>query len=293
MSVKASNITAYLTGALQMCSGCGQQIDWWKSARCVLEENFMGNLAYSLVGAQTTVFAIVLKPGGRTIYRFSEHGVPSGAKVLYVNYTPNGGSNAIFPLEVHGNSPTNRFRSDEVVLFPMPISNEGNPVETKVSVMVTWVPQADADEGWQSLFDAFEAFVAGKYASMIVPANVAVESSLLHLMTSYVDHFVGKKQTENFLSNAATYSHQLNVLLPMFAQLNGLPRLPTHIVGTLNRLRGIRNNLAHEGVTDAELDKKSASELLCGALFAFHYVRYLAQPRFRQASQDFNALKSN
>lgn len=274
MSVKTSHITDYLKGVFQTCPSCGQLIDWWKSSCHVLEENFMGNLAFSLVGAQTSVFSIMLRPSERVSFRFSEHGVPAGAKILYVNYTPQGGQDALFPLECHGNTPTRRFRSDEVVVYPMPASNTGHSVETKVSVMVTWIPYGESDEGWQNLFDAFETFAANDFDSMIVPANVAVESSLLHLMTVYLDKFVGKKRTEDFLSNAATYSHQLNILLPTFAKMNGLPYLPEHIVGTLNQLRGLRNKLAHKGAT-ASLDRKKASHILCGALFGFHYVRHL------------------
>jgi hypothetical protein len=202
--------------------------------------------------------------------------VPPGSKVLYINYTPNGsGANALMPLEFHGNVSTLRFRADEVVLYPIPITDEGSSEETNVCVMVTWVPHGKSDESWQNLFDAFEAFVAGQYAAVVVPANVAVESSLLRLMTTYVDRFVGKKRTEEFLSNAATYSYQLNTLLPIFAELNNLPRLPPHVVGSLNRLRSLRNDLAHAGTTDAPLAKSDASEVLCGALFGFHYVRYL------------------
>lgn len=236
----------------------------------------MGNQALSFIGAQTTVFTLLLRPGHRTAYRFSEHGIPAGSKVLYINYTPNGhGANTLFPLEFHGNVSTLRFRTDEIVLYPVPITDDGSPEETKVSVMVTWIPHGRADESWQNLFDAFEAFIAGQYSAVIVPANVAVESSLLRLMTTYIDHFVGRKRTEDFLSNAATYSYQLNVLLPILAELNNLPRLPSHIVGNLNRLRGLRNDLAHEGTTDSPLAKQDASEVLCGALFGFHYARFL------------------
>jgi hypothetical protein len=286
MRIYASNIVSYLKEETQTCPICGENLDWWKVTLCGIEENFMGNQALSFVGARTAVFMLRLQPGHRTVYRFSEHGVPIGAKVLYVNYTPNGsGSNALFPLEWHGNVSTRRFRSDEVLLYPVPIADDVAPIETNVSVMVTWVPHGMADESWQSLFDAFEAFIAEQYASLVVPANVAVESSLLRLMTSYLDRFVGKKRTEDFLSNAATYGDQLNVLLPTFAKLNSLPCLQAHIVGSLNRLRSLRNDLAHEGATDAPLNRKEAAEILCGALFGFHYVRYLFSRLFPSAAE--------
>jgi hypothetical protein len=262
-------------GIQQQCPECSHDIDWWKTAQQVLKDNFMGNLAYSLVGCPTSIFGLVLRPNERTTYRFSEFGIPVGARVLYINYTPQGKEDGLFPVEVHGNVSTQRFRSDEISLFPVPIANHPNAVETKVSVMVSWIPQHDADEGWQNLFDAFEAFVAKQYPFTIVPANVAVESSLVRLMSCYLDRFVGKKRTEDFLQNAATYSHQLNVLLPMLAKLSGIPVLPPYVVGSLNRLRGFRNELAHGGIIKETLDSNSVAEVLCAALFGFHYVRYV------------------
>lgn len=274
--VDAANIIAYLTDVPLPCSACGEELDWWSVVLRGIEENFLGVQALFFVGAQTTIFTLWLKPGQRTTYRFSDHGIPLGSKVLYINYTPNGPSdNMLFPLEKHSNVAAPRFRTDEVELYPVPFRDGETSDETRVTVMVSWVPHGGADQSWRNLFDAFEAFVSAQYASMVVPANVAVESSLLRLMAAYLDRFVGKKRTDDFLSNGATYSHQLNILLPIFADLNKLTRLPTHIVGALNRLRGLRNDLAHGGTTDTPLNRKDASEILCGALFGFHYARYL------------------
>lgn len=237
----------------------------------------MGNEALFFVGAQTTSFTMPLRPGIRAKYRLSEKGIPPEAKVLHVNYSPNtcGGANPVFPLEWHGNVPTRRFVSDEVILHPVPVTDGEPPTESKLGVMITWVPHGAADHSWQSLFDAFEEFVAGRYASIVVPANVAVESSLFPVLTRLIDQFVGKKRTDEFLSSAATYSHQLNVVLPLIVELRGLPRLPKHITGLLNRLRSLRNELAHSGGTRTPLDRKDAAQLLAAALFGFHYVRHV------------------
>lgn len=274
--LSAAPIIAYLNGESLPCQSCGKQHDWWQITVRAIDENFMGNEAFSFVGAKTTVFTLPLHPGKRATYRFSEHGIPLGAKVLYVNYTPNGsGGNALFPLEWHGNVPTRRFPSDEVIIQPVPISPDKPGEETTLAVMTTWVAHSAEDDAWQSLFDAFEAFIAERYPSVVVPANVAVESSLLMLLTRFLDPIAGKKRTDDFLSNAATYSHQLNVLLPLLTEIRSLPRLPIHIVGALNRLRSLRNDLAHAGTTGAPLERKDAAQLLAAALFGFHYLRHL------------------
>lgn len=233
----------------------------------------MHNQAFAFIGAQTLLFQLLLKNGQRTIYRFSDYGIPQDAKILYVNYTPSGGG--LFPLEVHGNVPTTRFLSNEVVLYPMPFAADKPPEDTEVNVMVSWVPRTASDESWQSLVDAFEAYAHARYSSMVVPANVAVESTLSRVLTGYLERFVSKKHIENFLENAATYGHQLNVLLPVIASLKSLPLLPDHIRGALNKLRDLRNDLAHAGTLKQPLDSHTAAEALCGALFGIYYVRYI------------------
>ena len=112
---------------------------------------------------------------------------------------------------------------------------------------------------------------------MIVPANVAVESAMSRLLTSYLERFVSKKRVEEFLENAATYGHQLNVVLPVIASLTSLPLIPDHVRGALNKLRELRNDLAHSGAPKQQLDHATSAELLCGALFGFHYVRHVQQ----------------
>jgi hypothetical protein len=273
--ISAASIIAHLYAVPTPCQSCGKQHDWWQITVRSIDENFMGNEALSFVGAKTTVFSMTLYPGKRATYRFSENGIPLGAKILYVNYTPNGGKNGLFPLEWHGNVPTRRFPADEVILQPTPILPDEPGEETKLAIMVTWVSHSFADDAWQSIYDAFEAFIANRYPSVIVPANVAVESSLLLLLTRCLDPIVGKKKTEDFLTSAATYSHQLNVIMPLLTKPRSLPQLPTHIVGELNRLRSLRNKLAHSGATDKPLERKETAQLLAAALFGFHYIDHL------------------
>jgi hypothetical protein len=272
IQINNNQVVNYFKQQPIQCESCHASLDWWTTSWKEIEENFMHNQAFAFIGAQTLLFKLTLKPGQRTAYRFSDYGIPADAKILYVNYTPSGGG--LFPIEMHGNVPTRRFISNEVVLFPASFPGQpGN--DTDVNVMVSWVPQTANEESWQSLVDAFEAFTHARYTSMVVPANVAVESALSRVLTGYLERFVSKKRTEDFLENAATYGYQLNVLLPVIASLKSLPLLPDNVRGALNKLRGLRNDLAHSGVLEKPLDQHSAAEVLCGALFGSHYVRFI------------------
>jgi hypothetical protein len=247
-------------------------LDWWKVACREIEVNFMYNRPFYFIGAQSLSFRIKLQPDTRFIFRLEDYGIPADAKILYINYSPQGRN--LWPLEMHGNTPMRKWDRKEIALYPAPPPDEAG-VETDVVVWVSWVQRTADDQSWQSLVDAFEAQVNEEHSSVIVPANVAVEAALSRLMTAYLEKFISKKTVEDFLDNAATYSHQLNVMLPLIASLNSLPSLPDHIKGALNRLRKLRNQLAHRGALEKGLDPKSSAELLCSALFGLHYVRHL------------------
>lgn len=123
--------------------------------------------------------------------------------------------------------------------------------------------------------DAFGAYYSHQYQSGIVPANVAIEARLSRLLTSFLERFVSRDGTKRFLDDAATYSHQLNVLLPVIAHMRGVPVLPDNIRGQLNRLRDFRNEIAHTGRTEHELTNDDAANCFCAALFGFHYINLI------------------
>jgi hypothetical protein len=142
------------------------------------------------------------------------------------------------------------------------------------ALVVGGMTSSPADESWQSMTDAFESYSREQYHSMIVPASAAIESSLSALLSSHLPSLVSKRRADD-APDAAGYAHKLNVLLPMVAHYNGLPQLPSPIYGALERLRGLRNELSHGAATPPPLDAHVAAELLCGALFGFHYLRYV------------------
>lgn len=269
ITIQDTYTTEYFDKKSVVCPSCNAVLDWWATVLREVRENFMMNQAFGPVGAQSVIFRITLRPGERTQYKLSDHGIPSDAKVLYVNYTPEG---TLFPVELHGNVPTQRSLRSEVTLWPVPFGSAAETKTTDVNVLVTWVPHSQLDESWGNLVDAFEAYAAGSYHSAVVPANVAVEAALSVFLFEYLARYAGRDRVKRFLEDAATYSHQLNVLLPFVSALGGVPELPHHIRGLLNRLRELRNQIAHNGKLETLLSQGEAAELLCSALFGFRYV---------------------
>lgn len=232
--------------------------------------------AFGLVGAQHTVFKFNLQPNKTEALNFCTYGVPNGARILAVNYTPSG---PLFPLQWHSNQLienqpfwSGHGTSHEVELWPA--SPTGEQIETEVSCMVTWVVSAPDDPLMINLVEAFAAYVNKRYVDAVIPANVAVESRMVRVLDTYLRRFVGREHVEKFLTDAATYSSQLNVVLPVLASLNNCPIMPVVVRGNLNRLRGLRNDLAHHGRLDKPLEKDETAELLAAATFGAAYINF-------------------
>lgn len=224
---------------------------------------------FTAIGAQTTFFSIVIQPNSLTEVNLEEHEVPKDAKILNVNYTAQNGN--LIPLEVHGNNPKNRGPAQIIKLWPMP-KDILKSVDTEIAIAITWVPHTANDDAWQSLVDAFEYYAAGRYASVIVPANVAVEAPLLRMLRrTLAMNKISRDRIKSFFSQV-TYSHQLNVLLPVLLAPTPAPKMPAQLQGQLNRLRDLRNELAHRGATKVPVTKDEAATFLCAALFGFHYI---------------------
>lgn len=268
--VDRTYIERYIKEQDILCSACNSKIDWWSTNQHAIRENFMLNQAFSALEANTSLINLSLEPNTRTKIKLSDNGIPCDARVLYINYTPQGGG--LFPIEIHGNVPHRRIIGDEIWLYPIPIRNSKDISTTKVSVMITWVNHSSDEKSQINITDAFESYSTKQYQDAIVPANVAVESALSKLLTMFLSEIVGNERTENFLTNAATYNSQLNVVLPLIANLKGLQVLPDNIRGLLNKLRDLRNQIAHTGNTKNELTKNDTADVLCAALFGLKYI---------------------
>lgn len=253
-----------------ICSKCKAKLDWWSLLLRHLEWNFPFYL-YGLVGALDTLIMLKMKPNEVTVLDMSEVGIPKEAKILHIGYTPNG--NGLFPLEIHGNTPIRHFTPHKISLFGRPF---GEPAtETPVAVSITWIQTFFTEDSWQNLIQAFEAYSIGKFNSAIIPANVAVESKLNQVLRLHLNKVASVDRVAEFLDTRATYSYQLNILLPLITTHLGYPKMPNHIRGFLNTLRDLRNDIAHKGKLERQLDKRQSAELLCAAVFGLGYINLL------------------
>lgn len=270
----------YFYEAEFLCPNCKGKIDWWDAILKAVKTDFFLFQILAPVNAQSVAFQLTFTPNRRIIINLADYGIPDDAKILDIIYTP--ASGGLFPVEMRGNRPMQHIVYREMTLYPIPLTDSVEAKETVVNIMVTWVPHSSEDESWQNLVDAFEAFSHDHFNNCIIPANVAVESKLSILLTRYLESFAAKKTIKDFLENGATYSHQLNVLLSLVIDTKKLPKLPDHIRGSLNRLRALRNDIAHEGKLERVLKKEQAAELIVSALFGFHYLTLISENLFKE-----------
>jgi hypothetical protein len=247
------NLSNYFYGSKMNCPKCDTKLDWWS----LLLRHFDGEFpsyTYAIAGGFRTSLRIYMKAGEIFTLNLEEIGIPIDSKILQVSYTPNG--NGLFPVELHGNTPARHHIPNIINLYGRPFGEPSE--ETAIAVQINWAKKINDNQIWKNIVNA-------------------VESTLHNIMTKYFSPFSAKDRVEDFLNNGATYSHQLNILLPLIAHTYGFPKMPESIRGNLNKLRGYRNSLAHKGKTDKQIDKKTVSELICSAAFGLSYLNLLEE----------------
>ena len=260
----------YFQGGVRECPGCRRAVDWWEEVVHALIEFFGLGRAIELAGAQAVSATILLNPGEVKLVDLTEAGIPPEARILYLNLTTNG--SGAWPLLVHGNDVLHRTVGPRFHVYGRPFhESSGSP---KVAVWAVWFRPEDGEVVLPHLMDASREYSDGRFDRLVVPANIAVESALSPLLGRFVEEFAAKDEARRFLRDGATYSHQLNVLLPMLAAFRKLPKMPEGVRTRLNRLRRLRNEIAHSGACQT-MTRPDAAELLAAGIFGVRYVEFL------------------
>ncbi len=275
-------VRQYLDGKQATCPRCHASRDWWFTLLDTLKSVMSRPLI--VIGAHQTVFQLTLRREQEAVIDFSAAGVPDDAQILRVYYTveADGEQPPLFPLQPLKSHPEPPWIPREFSIYPHTLGSGTIAETSKLNVLVAWLPADDADASQTQLVAAFDAYARGgyepyNYDQFVIPANTAVEVALGRLMATWLTKFASADNVKNFLNDAATYGHQLNVLLPVMVRSVNAPLLPEHIRGALNRLRSLRNQLAHSGALSMPVTKSEAAECLCAAFFGAEYVRMVSQ----------------
>lgn len=249
------------------CPKCNSKLDLWNLILRHFEWGIPSYL-FAVVGGNNTWSTITMKPNEVFVLELESLGIPVDSKILQVSYSAQG--KGIQPIELHGNVPYRHFIPNKLYLFGRPFGEAVQ--ETTVLVVVDWVKYNEENQVWHNLIEAVESFSIKKYHTTIIPSNVSVESKLNIILSKYLGKIVSNKRVSDFLSNGATYSHQLNILLPLLAKFEKFPIMSDFLRGNLNELRDYRNEFSHQGKYSKPVDKPVISRLLCASIFGLAYL---------------------
>jgi len=259
------------------CEECSELIDWWaatlKSIRKA-ETNTAEEICLP-IGARRSALEVALHPNQILRIVFADTGIPADAIILNINYNSigrgPGEGNPVQAVEILTNPLIRRLESNAATFYGAP---HGDPpyADVGIHIGITWVPNKPDDISWEYLVNAFQYYLDDRYHGALIAANAAVETYLGRLMREVFEENASRDHVRAFMQDAATYSHQLNVLLPTLVDLTNAPPLRDDIRGQLNRLRNQRNNLAHGKITPQSIDMNAAAESLCAAVFGVRYL---------------------
>jgi hypothetical protein len=271
---------AYFEQGYITCSKCQAQADLWSVVLGRALSQPPVPMCLVGLGATETHFTHEIAADKYHEIHLTTAGIPADATVLQVGYTPQGGERgAVFPIELHGNVPQRRIVGNVLRLLGRGMKSGDGTVGSvcPVSIWVVWVHQ-EKEGGWPYLVSAFEAFIDGHYDRVIVPAQSAVEISLMPVVRELLERHASVDHVKGFMGDRLTFGNVVNVVLPFVCGQAGLPKLPEKIRISLNQLRRLRNTVVHSGTGSEKITAQQAAEGLCAGAFGLEYVKY-ARPR--------------
>jgi len=164
------------------CEKCRERVDLWQVVSGRAKAMGHGPHALTSIGAATTSLLLPLESGRYYEFNLEEYGVPAGARILWVNFTSQGGENGgVTALARHTNTVFRRISGTTLRVMTIPILDGPLPRTGNVAIGVIWVRKEESD-GWVYLLSAFEAAADIEYAPSLVFAQSAVEISLMPLL---------------------------------------------------------------------------------------------------------------
>ena len=293
-----------------MCDKCGNQIEFFgdpfklyfleehpKCANCNNKYNYLNQINKSfydftmdpfltnLLGVKMAFDSVEITEGKFLEIDFTKLGVPETADIISINYTPEGEA-GIFPIEFHGNSPSylRKYYDNKVSIFPIKFNSEAEDNETKLNISILYTENTSVAS--KNLIEAFIFHRENELEKFVIFANIAVEETLEKFLYNYLvyndDIHISNKIIGNFLEDSISCNDQLNVLLPILISLSNSVYKPLsdEIRGNLNRLRKLRNEMAHTGKLETSISMEDGKQLLMSSLFMLVYLEYVSRDIF-------------
>jgi hypothetical protein len=141
----------------------------------------------------------------------------------------------------------------------------------KVNVEMVLVPY-DPDFAQGMTIEAVKLFNNGRYVEMVMPANVAVESTLGSVLGEFLDSIVEMKFRKEFMNESLTYGYMLSIMLPLCCRWLEYPMLPKEVMDALTLLRKTRNDVAHSGKPAKQYQSTDYARMLAATIIACRYL---------------------
>lgn len=269
LTIRSSHFDRYFIDKPVLCPSCGHAHEWWSSVLEDIRTLFVLDRAAIYAGASSISHRTTLRAGEWKKIDLSKHGLPKHAEIVALNMTSGGSAR---PLLVHPNAvPFELGPTFHIYGVAMPDGNEG-----PLYISAIWFARKPGDSVIRHLVDAARHHRASRYEAQIVSGHIAAEAALTPVVERALTVFGNADGRKAFFRDMK-YSHQLHVLLDVVADRVRAPRLPIVLRALLNRMRGLRNTIAHEGGCST-IAQPVAAEFLCAAIFGAKYADFL-RPR--------------
>ena len=169
--------TAHFTGQRMLCWKCkGDTGSLWDAILNMLVEWFVFGHSLVFAGARELHIRETLRHEEVKEIDLTKHGVPEGAEVLHLNFTPVGRS-AMATMR-HGNSPELGPIGPKFIVSGRMLGESVAGNEGWLGISAIWHTDRYDDTVVRHLVHAAREYHRGRFGGVIVPANIAAEAAL-------------------------------------------------------------------------------------------------------------------
>jgi hypothetical protein len=257
-------------GKVVTCRQCGNAIVLWNVARKLIDRvSAHFGTHYLLAGCTQSVGTVIPTPNELMLVDLEA--LVGNGSLLQVDYLCLGEVPVIaLPWPVAELLPKRPVRSANFFAYCPVDTDIGN---TKIQISC-WYAQEElrARTSTRLMIDAFRDYRAEQFDRMVVAANTCMETLCNAFLREVLDSTgIGGDGIRRFLTDGATYGHQLSVVLPMVTRLSGRAIPEERVMSGLRKLNKLRNKVVHEGKVLGTEESDMLGETLTAAYCGFKY----------------------
>ncbi len=271
IQISDSHFIAFFSGCEMYCRGCNCIFNLGKvvTNSIIKDINYYKSRVANLLGACEKHVSISVEPEKYSIIYPNDIGIDKHCTILNISINAEG-DNAAHPILSLGQHPSEISLNDEIMIYGM---SYGKPSlrNSKTTVIISFIPNPNNLNWLRNISQGIRAYADGTFRD----AAPILVTGLEELSFLTINKLLGDSGINKVTKLG--WSTIFNVILPLLADRNDVPRLSEELTKAAKDLYSVRNTCVHEGKYPKNFDESLAPKLACDSILVSRYLDLLGK----------------